>query len=85
MKERTPAASMPKAWPRPRVGIHPRECYEGLVSIMSDEIGRGEGWVGVGASSPSPFTLQERSRRGAEGAQKPGQAARGDSTSSSHL
>lgn len=64
MKERPPAASMPKAWPRPRVGIHPRERYEGLVSIMSDAIGRGKGWVGGWGKQPEPiYTSREEPQR----------------------
>lgn len=29
-----------------RLGIHRREYYEGLVSVVSDDIGSGKGWVG---------------------------------------
>lgn len=45
-----------------RLGIHRCEYYEGLVSIVSDDIGSGKGWVGVEASQPI-YTSREEPQR----------------------
>lgn len=52
----------PRAWNTPAPTLSGAGLYHG-------ELGRGKGWVGVGASSPQPiYTSRERSHRGAEGA-----------------